>query len=306
MPVVTISIYMTPVTRGTVTANSTLVRIAIDDQDGDGAISRDEWQAFTGNQRGQIAGDTTPPGLWNGSTGALGNNSTGTLYTPTPFSRGADVGSLLNAYSKSGFRPTIASLNVCFLAGTMIATPGGEVAVESLRPGDLVLTRDHGPQPLVWTHATHVTPADLDLAPNKRPIRIRAGALGRGLPRRDTDVSPQHRVLVADAEGGEYLISARHLMKSGAPGIGLRPGAGAFDLVHIAFAAHQVVIAEGAPMESFYTGRMAVRALSVAQRLGLIACFPAIATGENPMTPARPFIGHRDLARIRAAPAAAG
>ncbi|SLN50639.1 Leukotoxin [Roseovarius gaetbuli] len=33
---------------------------------------------------------------------------------------------------------------VCFTAGTMILTPGGEVAVELLRPGDAAVTRDNG------------------------------------------------------------------------------------------------------------------------------------------------------------------
>jgi hypothetical protein len=36
----------------------------------------------------------------------------------------------------------------CFVAGTAILTPDGEVAVESLLPGDLVMTHDDGAQPL--------------------------------------------------------------------------------------------------------------------------------------------------------------
>src|SRR5690606_32383544 len=39
---------------------------------------------------------------------------------------------------------------ICFTSGTLIATPDGERAVETLRPGDLVMTRDHGPQELRW------------------------------------------------------------------------------------------------------------------------------------------------------------
>ncbi len=38
----------------------------------------------------------------------------------------------------------------CFVAGTLIRTPDGDVPIESLRPGDLVLTLDDGPQPLRW------------------------------------------------------------------------------------------------------------------------------------------------------------
>jgi hypothetical protein len=40
---------------------------------------------------------------------------------------------------------------ICFVTGTRIATPGGARPVETLAPGDLVMTRDHGAQPLLWT-----------------------------------------------------------------------------------------------------------------------------------------------------------
>ncbi|WP_305884600.1 Hint domain-containing protein, partial [Limimaricola litoreus] len=40
---------------------------------------------------------------------------------------------------------------ICFTAGTRIATPFGPRRAEDLAVGDLVLTRDHGPQPLRWT-----------------------------------------------------------------------------------------------------------------------------------------------------------
>jgi hypothetical protein len=36
---------------------------------------------------------------------------------------------------------------VCFVTGTRLLGPGGPVRVESLKPGDLVLTKDNGPMP---------------------------------------------------------------------------------------------------------------------------------------------------------------
>ncbi|MCF3973793.1 Hint domain-containing protein [Paracoccus salsus] len=299
MPVIDITLYETLVVDGVVQSDSTLITLQIDDANSDGAIDRTEWASYTDRPFGHLAGKTTPPMLFEGDTGQTTN---GTLYSPVAYVEGQDISAVLRDLDKNRYEPTLTSLNICYLAGTMIATPSGDVAVETLRPGDLVLTLDHGPQPLVWTHATEVTPADLDLAPNKRPVRIAAGSLGAGLPARDVDVSPQHRVLVRDGDGGEHLISARHLMMAALPGVSLRPVDGSFQLVHIAFADHQIVLAEGAPMESFFTGKMAVRALSVPQRLSLIARFPRVAHGENPMTPARPFITHRDYARILAVP----
>lgn len=63
----------------------------------------------------------------------------------------------------------------CFCAGTLIETPDGPVPVESLVPGDLVITRDHGPQPLRWIGGTRLSMLQLLRAPHLRPIRIRAG-----------------------------------------------------------------------------------------------------------------------------------
>ncbi len=39
---------------------------------------------------------------------------------------------------------------ICFMAGTMIRTPNGEVAVETLKRGDLVLTNDGRSVPVDW------------------------------------------------------------------------------------------------------------------------------------------------------------
>ena len=176
--------------------------------------------------------------------------------------------------------------------------PGGQRPVEDLRPGDLVLTRDDGPQPLVWTAATLVDAERLDRNPDLRPVKIRRGALGPDCPHRAVMVSPQHRVLMRDHAGAEVLASARHLMLAGLPGVRVIPRPGNFTLCHIAFVRHQIVLAEGAAMESFYPGAMAMRALSAADRARLIAAFPSLMRGENPMTPARPFLRRREVAAL--------
>ncbi|WP_343035140.1 Hint domain-containing protein [Parasulfitobacter algicola] len=38
----------------------------------------------------------------------------------------------------------------CFTLRMMIATPQGNRRIETLTPGDLVTTRDHGDQPVRW------------------------------------------------------------------------------------------------------------------------------------------------------------
>lgn len=40
----------------------------------------------------------------------------------------------------------------CYAPGTLIDTPDGPRPVQTLQPGDLLLTLDHGPQLIRWTH----------------------------------------------------------------------------------------------------------------------------------------------------------
>lgn len=303
MAIISITLYKTVVVNKIVQSDSVPVTLYIDDENSDGRIDRAEWSNYTGSRYGDIAGDTTPAALFQSMTGstAPGIATTGTLYSAASYTAGEDASSILDGLGRLSYSPLITDLSICYLAGTMIANPTGEKAVETLQAGDLVLTRDNGAQPLVWAGSTPVSERDLDLQPNLHPIRICAGALGDGLPRRDVDVSPQHRILVTDEAGTEFIISARHLLRAGQPGVMLHPNPGAYQQVHLACNDHQILLAEGAPMESFFTGEMAIRALPAAQLLGLIAALPQIGMGQNPMTLARPVIRHREYAAMMAA-----
>lgn len=68
----------------------------------------------------------------------------------------------------------------CYIAGTMIETPWGEVAIERLGIGDFVLLRNGPPQPIQWIGRRRITAAQLGSTPQLRPVRIRAGAIGPG------------------------------------------------------------------------------------------------------------------------------
>jgi hypothetical protein len=137
----------------------------------------------------------------------------------------------------------------CFVAGTLIATPDGEHPVETLRPGDLVLTRDNGPQPLRWIGSRTIA-ATGDLA----PIHIRAGSFG---DHRDLSVSPQHRVLIegplAELLFGEaeVLVAAADLVNDGTV---TRAEGGNVTYVHLLFDRHEVITSEGLATESFLPG----------------------------------------------------
>ena len=89
--------------------------------------------------------------------------------------------------------PVTATVNVvCFLAGTMIATPDGERPIESLKPGDLINTAA-GPQPVRFLARSTRSIAQLQ-ALGKMPIRINQAAFGCLGPVRDTFMSPSHAI----------------------------------------------------------------------------------------------------------------
>lgn len=177
----------------------------------------------------------------------------------------------------------------CFTPGTMIQTARGPRAVEDLRIGDLIVTRDHGIQPLCWIGGQKVDADRLDLSPNLRPIRIAAGALGPGLPLHDLIVSPQHRVLVRSTVVSrmfactEVLIAAKHLV--GLPGIAVCRDLSPVTYLHLLFDRHQIVLSQGTWTESFFVGPQALKSLKTGQRREILALFPELEQAAP--TPAR-------------------
>lgn len=179
----------------------------------------------------------------------------------------------------------------CFCAGTMIRTPGGDVAVEDLRVGDLVETRDNGARPIRWIGGRALDRVDLAMVPKLRPIRIRAGALGQGLPSHDLMVSPQHRVLVRSAIAQrmfgttEVLVAARQLTSlEGIDEVAVE----SVEYYHILFARHEIVFSNDAQTESLYTGPQALKSLGQAAQDEIFTLFPELRAG--PAEPARPFV----------------
>lgn len=183
---------------------------------------------------------------------------------------------------------------ICFARGTLIRTARGEVAVEELRLGDMVQTADRGFQPLRWLAARRLSAADLAAAPHLRPIRIRAGALGAGLPRRDLTVSPQHRILVrskvAERMFGspEVLVAARQLLEL--DGVDVVEDGRGVDYWHFMCDRHEVVFAEGLEAETLFTGPESLKAIPKECREELFTLFPELRTvGRPAMPPARPL-----------------
>ena len=172
----------------------------------------------------------------------------------------------------------------CFTPGTLIATPKGEVPVEDLRVGDRVITRDDGLQELRWTASRRIDPALLAAHPHLKPIAIRQGSLGRGLPERDMMVSPNHRMLVArnlsrlHVQTPEALVAAKHLVAG--RGIHQVDCAG-ITYLHVMFDRHQVVLANGCWTESYRPTAQLLDAMGNAQRQELFELFPDLRSPEG-------------------------
>ena len=172
----------------------------------------------------------------------------------------------------------------CFTPGTLIATPRGEVPVESLREGDRVITRDNGIQEIRWVGNRTLSRDELALNPSLKPILIKAGSLGQGLPERDMVVSPQHRLLIAGDrtqlyfDESEVLVAAKHLVNNGAIQTleTLRT-----TYIHFMFDRHEVVLSDGAWTESFQPGDQTLGAMGQAARDEIVALFPDLATAEG-------------------------
>ncbi|QPH54651.1 Hint domain-containing protein [Pontivivens ytuae] len=159
---------------------------------------------------------------------------------------------------------------VCFAAGTRIRTPDGARPVETLRPGDLVHTVDHGPQPIRWVGGRTV-PARGRLA----PVRIRAGTFGAP---RDILVSQQHRILIRSPRAqlwfaaSEVLAAAKHLVDG--RNVTVEESAEVVTYVHILLDEHEVVMADGLPVETLQPGAWGMGTLDADQRDELLELFP--------------------------------
>lgn len=165
----------------------------------------------------------------------------------------------------------------CYAPGTLIDTVRGLRPVEAIQPGDLVLTRDRGPQPVLWCRSGTQTLDGIDR--QGRPVLIKAGSLGPNLPNADMIVSPQHRILVGEAGQlcsvfhQEAFAPAKGL--TGVPGIRHMMGRREVTWVHFACARHEVVRANGCWSESLLLGPIVQRNLTPFERDQLIAALPA-------------------------------
>ena len=131
----------------------------------------------------------------------------------------------------------------CFALGTRIATPQGEVAVEAVAAGMQVRLARGGVSEIVWVGHRRVDCRHHPRPEEVWPVRVAAGAFGRGMPVRDLLLSPDHAVFAAGV-----LIPVRHLVNGRT--VRQEP-TDSITYFHVELAAHDVLLAEGLACESY-------------------------------------------------------
>jgi hypothetical protein len=175
----------------------------------------------------------------------------------------------------------------CFVQGTRIDTSRGPVPVEDIAVGDLILTLDHGYQPVAW-HGLRAVPSAGSMA----AVRIPAGCFG---DHGALAVSPQHRLHFSGwraqlyAGEDEVLVKAIHLVRAGC--LAQDQSGAPVTYHHLLFARHEIICAEGLWSESYYPGPATLAGHDPEVQAELLSLFPELATDPASYGPsARPEV----------------
>jgi T5SS/PEP-CTERM-associated repeat protein len=195
---------------------------------------------------GFAAGDAIVVGNLTGATYSYNDDGTDTTLR---FMDGpANLGSitLIGSYPSATlvFDASSGTVTIpCFARGTAIRTRYGEVAVEHLAVGDMVLTLSGHLRQIRWIGRRHVCCQRHADPRSVWPIRVQAHAFGEGRPWRDVMLSPDHALFVEGA-----LIPVK-LLDNGTTIAQI--AADEVTYFHVELAMHDVVFAHGLPVETY-------------------------------------------------------
>lgn len=196
------------------------------------------------------------------------------------------------AYSRPVWRPPEEPGPACFLRGTTIRTDKGEVSVEALSIGDLVITASGAVRPIKWIGQRKYRRDEEANWPSQIvPIRVARSALADNVPSVDLYLSPLHALYVDGV-----LIPVKHLVN----GTTIRPAmpesAEDIEYFHVELESHDVIFAGGAPVETY-------RELDNREMFSNFAQFYRMYGRPETSTPAyAPYLhyrGRRDLVKAR-------
>ncbi|HEX2941257.1 MAG TPA: Hint domain-containing protein, partial [Rhodopila sp.] len=216
---------------------------------------------------GFLSGDTLTftdqngiTGSYNSATGVLTLTGTATIaqyqtalqsvgysFAGDPTNSGVDNGRTIgwSVTDGSGASSLVTSslTTLCFCPGTLIMTPRGEVPVEQLATGDEVLTASGARRAITWIGQGRVL-ATRGRRTAATPVIVRKHALGPNVPHRDLRITKAHALFLEDVLiPVEFLVNHRSILWD--------DHAQEVRLYHIELSSHDVLLANGAPAESY-------------------------------------------------------
>jgi T5SS/PEP-CTERM-associated repeat protein len=231
---------------GTYTVNNSVIDVVF--QDSTGLLQLDDIAGFAGTVATWKGGDSFV--ITGGTLSNLGVSNGNTL-TFSDAGTGAGTGGIDTIIFGSGISAgafgivngnTVQAV-ACFAEGTRIGTARGEVAVEELSTGDIVITVDGRDEPIVWIGQRAVNCRAHPNPTQVWPVRVAAGAFGPDAPSRDLYLSPDHAVFVNDV-----LVPVKHLINGSSI---VQVPVDDVTYYHVELPRHDVLLAEGLPSESY-------------------------------------------------------
>jgi hypothetical protein len=160
----------------------------------------------------------------------------------------------------------------CFLAGTLIRTASGLVAVEELRAGSAVLTVSGKAKPIKWIGKRKDA--------SEAPVKISKFAIDGKAPLRDLFLSPRHAIYI---DG--FLVPVINFLNGTTITYNAKSGLPTFTYYHIEFETHEVIEAEGLTVESYLPQ-------SGVEFDNSDEYFLLYGPRQQPMTPFAPILSH--------------
>ncbi len=177
---------------------------------------------------------------------------------------------------------------LCFTPGALILTDTGPRPVETIRPGDQVVTRDRGLQEVRWYGETTLDADTLARKPHLRPVMLKRNAIAAGIPARDMAVSPNHHLLINNWRAELLFGEKEVLLPAGAMlndrTIRYQTGTDPVHYIHLMCVRHEVLTVNGMETESFQPGPEAIAALDPGAREALLTAFPQLRTAPSDPT----------------------
>ncbi|GGE37699.1 Hint domain-containing protein [Actibacterium pelagium] len=144
--------------------------------------------------------------------------------------------------------------------GALLRTPCGPRRIETMRPGDMVVTRCEGLQPVRMILSRKVSREEFLKSPDKAPVRIHARGVGPMMPQKPLLLAGDHQIVVpgyrvdGQPDDTPVFVRAKDLLESDETAK-IDKSFSSVTFFHLVFDSHVVFMVNGLPVESFHTER---------------------------------------------------